>query len=277
MLSYDTPSEAYLATLALLCEQPQYRTAPRGLQTVERLNHLFEVQRPSSAPVETRDPIRNRVIAEYTKREFELYRKGTCSVQEFAQASKFWEHLANPDGTINSAYGYLIFFDQSCGYPQFEVPGAHYAMEVEADEQAAEVVDECYRTPWDWAKRALLVDPDTRQAILKFHKREHLWVGNKDQVCTVYGDFLIRTRPGEDFPRLNFTVCMRSNDIVKGLVFDLPWFCYLMERMCAELLAAYPRLKLGTYTHFANSLHLYLRDKETVERMLGHTAELNLA
>lgn len=205
-------------------------------------------------PIVTLDEERNKVIAKYTKAEFEVYAKGDTKVEDFGKISKFWLSLGNPDGTVNSAYGHLIFFSKSCGNPAFE-----QAIISRPDSDASLTM----RTPWEWARLALLLDPDTRQAIIKFHKHEHLWVGNKDQTCTVYGNFLMREN------QLHLIIHMRSNDVVKGLVYDMPWFCYLLERMVSELKQKYPDLTVGTYTHIADSFHVYETDYEKAKSMTG--------
>ena len=119
------------------------------------------------------------------------------------------------------------------------------------------------RTPWQWAKDSLIKDKDTRQAILRFSLPSHQWMGNKDQVCTMHGNFLIRD------DKLNFSIVMRSNDLMLGLVFDLPWFCSLMDKMIEELKPHYPNLTKGYYTHTVHSLHIYERDELKVKKMLG--------
>jgi thymidylate synthase len=247
MSRFSTTSEAYLEVLWDVLTNPDFQSAPRGKAINEKIAYKFVVEKPSSAPIVTRDLARNEVIARYTKAEFDVYSKGSVSVDDFGAISKFWLNLGNPDGTVNSAYGHLIFFDRSCGNPTFE--------------------DSVMRSPWEWARLALLTDKDTRQAIIKFHKRTHLWVGNKDQTCTVYGNFLIRDN------RLHLIVHMRSNDVVKGLVYDMPWFCYLMERMRHELSEnGYHDLQLGDYIHIADSFHVYEPDFEKAFAMVGHHA-----
>jgi thymidylate synthase len=120
------------------------------------------------------------------------------------------------------------------------------------------------RTPWEWARLALMEDKDSRQAIVKFHKRSHLWRGCKDQTCTMYLIFHIRD------DALHLLARMRSNDVVLGLVYDMPFFISLQERMLRELRSkSYPHLDLGTYTHSADSMHLYDRNIPEVHKMLG--------
>jgi hypothetical protein len=241
-MTFDTTHEAYLAALHEIVYHPDFQSAPRGQPIREKVDFLLTIRQPSAEPIQTKDPERNAKIRDYTLKELELYESTTRRAADFAHASKFWEPLSNPDGTINSAYGYLIWADKSCGNPAFE---------------------NVARSPWEWAKLALLEDKETRQAVLKFNKREHLWRGNKDVPCTMHGIFLIR----DDM--LNFTICMRSNDYYFGAVYDIPFFCSLLLRMRQQLLPQYPTLKVGAYRHFAHSAHVYERNLPAVLKMLG--------
>ena len=120
-----------------------------------------------------------------------------------------------------------------------------------------------YRTPWEWAVDSLKADKDTRQAILRFSLPEHQYWGNKDQTCTLSGNFLIREN------KLNLSIVMRSNDVWLGLTYDLPWFVSLMDLMLDELKATYPDLTKGAYTHTVHSLHVYERDFEKIRKAIG--------
>lgn len=241
MFDYKTTDEAYCETLKDVWHKPTYKTSPRGLPIREKVDYSFRVLEPTSDPIKTLDLERNKVIADYTQKEVDLYNSGTNRCAAFAKASKFWDKIANPDGTINSAYGFLIWKNYSC----------------------TSNFDNVARTPWEWARDSLLADKDTRQAVLHFALPEHKWMGNKDQVCTLTGNFLIREN------KLHFTIVMRSNDLVKGLVYDLPWFCSLMDKMLVELQPSYPDLQKGTYTHIAHSLHAYEKDEEVILKMIG--------
>lgn len=210
--------------------------SPRGQLTLEACNFVGIVNEPSSDPIKTLDPVRNEKIEKYTKAEFELYAKGETRASEFAKAAPFWREIANLDGTVNSCYGHLLWFAK--------LPGTH-------------------TTSWEWALESLKRDRESRQAFVRFSQSHHQYFHNKDQVCTMHGNFLIR----DGF--LNFTIVMRSNDVVKGLVYDMPWFCHIHARMCDELLETYPDLKLGQYTHFVHSLHVYERDFPLIQSMLG--------
>ena len=154
-----------------------------------------------------------------------------------------WQEIANPDGTVNSAYGHLIWNVASCGNYNYS------SMET------------C--TPWQWAVDSLIDDRDSRQAFVRFSLPEHQWHGNRDQVCTMHMNFLIRD------DRLHACVVMRSQDVVRGLVYDLPFFCLLQSMMLGELREAYPNLELGEYRHLSHSMHMYVEDTDMVKRMIG--------
>jgi thymidylate synthase len=252
MNKYKDIHEAYLSTLRDVYFNPDYKSAPRGLPVREKLDYSFTIEDPVAEPIRTLDEDRNVTIADYTLKEVELYNSCSNRVEDFAKASKFWNTIANPDGTINSAYGYLIWKKKSHGNPAFE------ACTRGCDNYVAS-----YRTPWEWAKQSLIKDKDTRQAILRFSLPEHQFMGNKDQTCTMHGNFLIRD------DKLHLTITMRSNDLWLGLTYDLPWFVSLMDKMIEELKDTYPNLKKGNYTHFVHSLHLYERDEAKILKALG--------
>jgi len=251
---FENIHNAYRQVLRDVWFNPQFKAAPRGLPVRETLNYTFVVESPVAEPIRTADEERNKVIAEYTAKEVELYNSCSNRVEDFAKASKFWNQLANPDGTVNSAYGYLIWKNPSHGNPKFE---AH------KDRLNQKELYLCLRTPWEWAKQSLIQDKDTRQAILRFSLPEHAWVGVKDFTCTMHGNFLIREN------RLHLSIVMRSNDLMKGLVYDLFWFVSLMDKMVEELKPTYPNLTKGTYTHLSHSMHIYEKDGPAILKMIG--------
>lgn len=264
MKVYNTVSEAYLGTLADVYFNPDVKSSPRGQPCREKLDYTFRVLGPDASPIITKDPKRNITIASYTAKEVQLYDSCANTAQAFGEASKFWLQLANPDGTVNSAYGHLIWNKHSHGNDWETEP---YVIDAAKNpgEGSVSGVRPVRRTPWEWAKQSLINDKDTRQAILRFSLPEHQWMGNKDQTCTMHGNFLIRN------DELHLSVVMRSNDLTLGLVYDLPWFCSLIDRMVEELKPYYPNLKKGHYTHTVHSLHIYEKNEEMVKKMLGET------
>jgi thymidylate synthase len=98
--------------------------------------------------------------------------------------------------------------------------------------------------------RKLTDDPDTRQAVVTLWN-PHLdnQVGKNDYPCTIALGFSIRHR------RLELDVTMRSNDVWRGLPYDLFQFTQL-QLTVANVLGVEP----GHYRHHTYSLHLYAED-----------------
>lgn len=224
-------ADAYDLLLNDLYNNPEYITAPRGEKIKEVINVSIEID----------NPLLNLYFNEerssptkYICAELVWYFSGQKSVDWISKYAKMWNYLQDDNGNVNSAYGNLIFTEKNeYGYSQYQ-----------------------------WALDSLKKDKDTRQAFLHFNKEKHQYNGNKDQVCTMYGIFHIRNN------KLNFTVSMRSNDVIYGLMTDFAFFSVLQQQMHRHLLKYYPELELGTYTHISNSMHLYEKHFQLVEKML---------
>ena len=241
MRKYKDIHQAYIGVLKDVRDNYDHKCAPRDQDIREIRDYMFRIEFPIAESIVTNDQKRNKVIASYTQKEYDLYNSCSNKVEDFAEASSFWNKIQNPDGTINSAYGFLIWENKSFG-SKFEGT---------------------LRTPWRWAVESLIADKDSRQAFIKFSLPEHHWNGNKDQTCTMHGNFLIRDN------KLHLTIIMRSNDVTLGLAYDLPWFVSLIDRMLNNLKETYPELEKGSYTHLAHSMHMYERDADKINRMIG--------
>lgn len=109
---------------------------------------------------------------------------------------------------------------------------------------------------WEHIRDMLIKDPNTRQAVI--HIKDASNCPTKDVPCTVYLQFLLRNK------RLNLSVHMRSNDIWMGVPYDMFSFCALQMLMAMEI-----GVKVGEYTHYAGSLHLYERDYQTAQKNMA--------
>lgn len=241
MLSYYSTSEAVLGTIECILKAGS-PSAPRGKPTLELVNHIFVVADPGDEPIVSRCAARNRVMAEYLADEFRLFDSFAYDAASFAARAKLWDAVKNPDGTVNSAYGHVIFGMQRCreGFTSYE-----------------------RFSQWEWARRSLLRDPDSRQAFIRVGFDGAQWIGVKDLPCTHHLQF--QARDGA----LHLTAVMRSNDVTRGLPYDMPYFCRLQRRMIRELGYGGLALRLGTYTHFAHSMHLYESEREKAYSMIG--------
>jgi len=62
-------------------------------------------------------------------------------------------------------------------------------------------------------------------------------------------------------------VNMRSSDLILGITYDIPAFTLMQELMLLELNARGLDLKLGRYMHVSNSLHVYERHFEMLDKI----------
>lgn len=104
-------------------------------------------------------------------------------------------------------------------------------------------------------------DPDSRQAGVMLWRPWDLARPCKDVPCTVQLQFLIRAG------KLNMIVQMRSNDVFWGLAYDA-WVFANVQRALAYALA----IDVGTYTHHAASLHIYV-DRDAAALAALHPAD----
>lgn len=96
-------------------------------------------------------------------------------------------------------------------------------------------------------------DPDSRRAVVPIYGKEDAGLDSKDIPCTIGFQFLIRNN------KLDMIVNMRSNDIFLGFPYDTFNFTMWQEYAACKL-----NIKIGTYTHIANSLHFYEKDREKI-------------
>lgn len=100
-------------------------------------------------------------------------------------------------------------------------------------------------------------DPLTRQAVATiWDPALDLQEGVHDLPCTVYLSWQIRDG------KLNGFTHMRSNDIWWGWTYDVVQFTTLLWSMAHAI-----GVGVGSYTHYADSLHLYERDHNAVHRL----------
>lgn len=184
-------------------------------------------------------PIRN-MSRRYAAGELLCYIRGTNKKEDFAFYSKSWNKLANPDGTINSAYGYRMFhMRDNSDVPQYKENRFHYAL------------------------TQLLENPETKNAVIMLRDDSDLDPEHqKDRCCTLCLCFNIRDG------KLNCRTIMRSQDLWLGLPYDVFCFTRLMQIMLYNYNASCEdgkEVQLGTYTHQVLNLHLYEKDWLTLK------------
>lgn len=112
------------------------------------------------------------------------------------------------------------------------------------------------------AYEALSNNPDSRQIVLQ------IWDGtvdlpsvngspsSEDIPCNIVS--MLKVREGA----LEWTQIMRSNDIFRGLPYNFVQFTTVQE-----IMAGWLNLKVGSYNHFSDSLHLYEQDGDQVRQI----------
>jgi thymidylate synthase len=203
-------------------------SSPRGLQVKELELQTLEL-----------DP--NFTILDFKARPFDWkyflgelswYLQRDTNTSFINNFSNFWQKIATPEGYVNSNYGYILF-----------------------DEQL------------EWAKKSLIKDKHTRQAVCFVNRPKYQYEGNKDFVCTMYLNFWIRDN------KLNMKVQMRSNDMFYGLTFDAPFFAFVQQTMWHWLRETYQDIELGKYYHCADNIHYYERHFEKADRISKESAK----
>lgn len=160
------------------------------------------------------------------------YMNGDDSVEPLVNYNKAMAKFSDDGETLRGAYGArLIKKDQTLDKSQFGL-----------------VYDK------------LKADPSSRQAVAIIWNPWYDYQPTKDVPCTVGFIFTIREE------RLNMTTIMRSNDIVLGTTYDVFAFTMFQEFLARKL-----GVSLGTYTHIANSFHIYDMHYEMAEKMVNDT------
>ena len=224
-------AEVYANSLNDLMRNPQYTASPRGMAIKEFQPCTLVVEDPTLCLYNN---LRRSSQYKYIAAELIWYFMGRNDVEFIEKYASFWRIISNKDETVNSAYGNLLFNEKN-----------EYGL-----------------SQWQWAFQTLKNDKDSRQAIMLFNKPHYQWIGNKDVICTLNAIFNIRDN------KLNFSVSMRSNDAILGTPTDVAFFCLLQQQMLKLLKPYYPELELGTYTHTANSYHIYDRHFSLVSEMI---------
>ena len=211
--------------------------APRGLKTKEIIGCSYTVENPYFCILT--NPHR-KISEKYLKAELDWYKSGDLSIKGKKDFASMWEKIANPDGTVNSNYGFYIWKQKWQGKNQI-----------------------------DWVFNTLSKDPDSRQALINFNQPWHKYEGNKDFVCTISTQYFIRNG------KLDCIVNMRSQDFVFGAGNDLPFFVFVQHELLMRLKEVYPDLELGVIKTHCGSLHIYERHFEMLSKIVDDKTKNN--
>lgn len=186
----------------------------RNLKVIELNNAWICLTNPNNNKITLPE---RKLSHYYLDEELIWYLSGSLKTKDISHASNFWNTLADENGTINSNYGAIALYDKYNGKSQLT-----------------------------WCIDRLKEDKYTRQAIINYNQPKYKYEGNKDFVCTISQQFIIRKN------KLDSILLMRSNDLVYGFSYDVPWFCYLLK-----IISDLTNIPIGNYYHYAASLHVY--------------------
>lgn len=154
--------------------------------------------------------------------------RGEEDVEPLAFYAPRWREFADDSGFVRgSCYGAKIFSHSENG-----------------------------RSQWENVLALLSSDQDSRRGVLNFRSETDVSCPTRDLSCVNTMQFLIRDG------KLHSFVNMRSNDAIWGVPYDVFLFTSLQEMMACEL-----SLELGTYHHYAASMHVYERHFDLAKRI----------
>lgn len=241
MRTYQSFTRCYQDLLGAVMAGPEHESAPRGQPVRESLGVAFRLLDP-----------RDRIAAlpgaapGYAVAETLWYLSGDDSTEWIAYYAPFWRGISDDGLTANSAYGARVF--------------RPFHERVHGDALLARWEHEGVPTQsqWQYVRDELRHDPDSRRAVIQIRSAMDSWLAKKDVPCTLALQFFLRGGA------LHMVANMRSSDLVLGIPHDVFAFTCLQELMALEL-----GVGLGGYTHVANSLHVYDRDRARVDAVLA--------
>ncbi|MFJ4918509.1 thymidylate synthase [Streptomyces sp. NPDC088725] len=225
---YRTFEPAYLAVLAHISEQGDYRNAPRGNAARESLGLGFRIGNPRE-----RLPYlaARRVNPVFHFAEALWYLAGRNDLDMIGYyASRMRESSVDGRTIGGSAYGARIF-----------------------NPAGRDVL-----SPFDRVMELLRTEKDSKRGVLPIFTADELAVdANPDISCAVALHLLAREG------KLHMVCYMRANDCDRGLLSDTFSFTMIQEFAAVQL-----GLELGSYTHYIGSAHIGDRDADRVGRVL---------
>ena len=190
-----------------------------GVKTIEIINAAFFANQPT---------IFGTVNEDYVQRELEWYKSMSLNVNDIPGGPpEIWKMVANPNGYINSNYGWCIYSQQN-------------------GNQYQNVLNE------------LIKNPLSRRATMIYNRPtmhdDYNKGGMSDFMCTNAVQYLIRNN------KLNALVYMRSNDAVFGYKNDYAWQKHVLEELVTDLRNEWlDDIQIGDIYWNVASLHVYER------------------
>ena len=200
-------------------------TDKTGVKTIEIINASFFADQ---------DAIFGTPNLDYIERELQWYKSKSLNVNDIpGGAPEIWKMVANPNGYINSNYGWCIYSQQN-------------------GNQYQNVLNELIKNPL--SRRATMIY--NRPSMHDDYNKG----GMSDFMCTNAVQYLIRNN------KLNALVYMRSNDAVFGYKNDYAWQKHVLEELVIDLRNEWlDDIQIGDIYWNVASLHVYERHFKFVD------------
>jgi len=197
----------------------EFVTDKSGVKTIEWVGASF---------MANEETIFGPVNWDYVDKEIQWYNSCSLNVNDIpGNTPEIWKQVADPDGFINSNYGWCVYHPDN-GY-QYQA-----------------------------AKDELLKNRDSRRAIMIYTRPtmhfDYNFNGRSDFMCTNAQQYVIRDN------KLHVIVQMRSNDVVFGYRNDRAWADHVLSKLANDL-----EIDKGNIYWQVGSLHVYERHFDLVK------------
>lgn len=169
--------------------------------------------------------------------------RGSLDVEDgLAQASSLWRQFADARGKIASNYGYYVFHQISN-----------------------------HRTQYEWVINHLVRNHQSRKALININQPKHKVYTTKDFPCAIGAHYFVRENS------VCCDVYSRSEDIILGLPYDMAFFSFLTELVCADLnRRSSSTFKLGSTSIKCTFTQIYDAGRAKADQILeNYTAKHN--
>lgn len=230
---FEGLQDAYVAVAGQIADHYEYVNAPRGNASRECLHLGFTLADPVSR-VPFLASRKSNIVFHFAEALWYLWGRDDLEMMAY-YAPQMRSYSMDGKTLRGSAYGARLFRSPpGGGQPDF-----------------GRVLD------------LIREDPATKRAVMTMFRPEELAIpGNLDVACVLA--FQLFLRDG----RLHAVCYMRANDADQGLLSDVFSFTLLQEFAARQL-----GVPVGTYTHYAGSMHIADRDLPRIRQVLAETRD----
>lgn len=248
VFEYESMDQAYPEILKVLIKEGK-DVSPRGLKTKEIMPAAIVIKNPQKRVVGHPE---RKLNYGFMVGELLWMLQGRNDLESIEHYNHKMKDFSDDGTVLNGSYGQRIFRWEGL----YDVIDDSYKDE-EDNTHPSFSLEHIVVNQFETAFKLLTEDPFTRQALISIYNPVQDSHDTKDKPCTNTIQFTIRDN------KLNMTVYMRSNDAWLGLPYDAFNFMNLQEIMAGRL-----GIKLGKYTHFVDSLHIYEKHIDQAKKLV---------